>query len=119
MLKPRTALLTLSLFLGLAALSPARAEMPLRPGFETLAAEQAAKNIAPGARSLPARSFAPPTEEVSPGLQALIAGPYPPHMNAAPKDAAAWFSKSMRTASKSGTLESCPAWISPKRLICR
>ena len=90
MLKPRTALLTLSLFLGLAALSPARAEMPLRPGFETLAAEQAAKNIAPGARSLPARSFAPPTEEVSPGLQALIAGPYPPHMNAAPKDAAAW-----------------------------
>ena len=87
-----TSALVSSLALGfsLLAFAPASAEVTLRPGFDTLAAEQLGKNVAPGARSVPPRSFAPPAVEVSPGLQALIAGPYPPHMNAAPKTNAEW-----------------------------
>ncbi|AMJ62129.1 alpha/beta hydrolase [Bosea sp. PAMC 26642] len=58
-----------------------------QPGF---AAEQAAANAAAGPRKTPPRSFPVPTDEVSPEMQKLIAGPFPPHMDAAPKSAAEW-----------------------------
>ncbi|AOO79821.1 alpha/beta hydrolase [Bosea vaviloviae] len=54
------------------------------------AAEQAAANAADGPRRTPPRSFAVPTDEVSPEMRKLIALPFPPHMDAAPKNAAEW-----------------------------
>ncbi len=58
--------------------------------FDQLARTQAAENSKPGIRHAPARDIAVPTYEVSPEAQALIGGPYPPHMNADPQNAAEW-----------------------------
>ena len=58
--------------------------------YADTAAAQAAANAQPGARRAPAHVAPVPTNEVSPQMQALIGGPYPPHFNAAPKDAAEW-----------------------------
>ena len=58
--------------------------------FAALAASQGAANAQPGARRSPAHVSPVPTQEVSPQMQALIGAPYPPHFNAAPKDAAEW-----------------------------
>ena len=65
-------------------------QLVLPPGFNDLAAAEAAANAKPGPRSTPARTMPVPTDEVSPEAQALIALPFPPHMVAAPADAAAW-----------------------------
>jgi hypothetical protein len=64
--------------------------MVVPPGFNEIAAAAAAANAKPGPRSTPARNAAVPTDEVSPRAQALIGNPFPPHMVAAPADAAAW-----------------------------
>jgi len=58
--------------------------------FDQFARTQATENSKPGVRHAPARDIAVPTQEVSPEAQALIAGPYPPHMNADPQNAAEW-----------------------------
>ena len=60
------------------------------PGYEATAASAAAQNSQPGARHTPALTIPVPTDEVSPEMQKMIAGPFPPHMNAAPKNAAEW-----------------------------
>lgn len=54
------------------------------------AAAQAKANAQPGTRQSPPQASPVPTSEVSPQMQALIAAPYPPHFNAAPRDAAEW-----------------------------
>jgi acetyl esterase/lipase len=59
-------------------------------GYNETAAAQGAANAQPGARRSPARVSPVPTNEVSPQMQAMIGGPYPPHFNADPKDAAEW-----------------------------
>jgi epsilon-lactone hydrolase len=90
----------LSFALSVATLAPLWAQQPA-PGsapvsapasarFDQLAGPQAAENSKPGARHVPVRDIPVPTQEVSPELQALIAAPYPPHMNADPKNAAEW-----------------------------
>jgi acetyl esterase/lipase len=58
--------------------------------FNAFAAQQAANNNKPGPRQRPAETMPVPTEGVSPAVQALIATPFPPHMNAEPKNAAEW-----------------------------
>ena len=63
---------------------------PAQPVAGQLATAQAAENSKPGARHAPPRDIPVPTHEVSPQVQALIAAPYPPHMNADPKNAAEW-----------------------------
>src|SRR5258706_3905059 len=60
------------------------------PGYDQTAASAAAQNSQPGARHTPALTIPVPTDEVSPEMQKMIAGPFPPHMNAAPKNAAEW-----------------------------
>ena len=59
-------------------------------GYAETAQAQGAANAQPGARRSPAQVSPVPTNEVSPQMQALIGAPYPPHFNAAPKDAEAW-----------------------------
>ena len=59
-------------------------------GYADTAAAQAAANAQPGARRSPAHVSPPPSNEVSPQMQGMIAAPYPPHFNADPKDAAEW-----------------------------
>ncbi|MGJ7566130.1 alpha/beta hydrolase [Variovorax sp. GB1R11] len=54
------------------------------------ATAQGTANAQPGARRSPAQVSPAPTNEVSPQMQALIAGPYPAHFNADPKNAAEW-----------------------------
>jgi hypothetical protein len=58
--------------------------------FSAFAAEQAANNSKPGPRLRPAETIPVPTEGVSAEAQGLIAAPFPPHMNAEPKNAAEW-----------------------------
>jgi monoterpene epsilon-lactone hydrolase len=58
--------------------------------FNAFAAQQAANNNKPGPRQRPAETIPVPTDEVSPAVQGLIAAPFPPHMNAEPKNAAEW-----------------------------
>ncbi|MDQ7958826.1 MAG: alpha/beta hydrolase [Pseudomonadota bacterium] len=74
--------------LALAALLGACAQNPT--GYAEKAAAQAAANAQPGPRRSPAQISPPPTAEVSPQMQALIAAPYPQHFNAAPRNAAEW-----------------------------
>ncbi len=57
---------------------------------DAFAAAQAAANAVPGPRTTPARTFPLPDDEISPGLKAMIAAPFPPHMNADPKTPEAW-----------------------------
>src|SRR5471030_1708870 len=59
-------------------------------GYADTAATQGAANAQSGARRSPVHVSPAPTNEVSPEMQAMIAGPYPPHFNADPKDAAEW-----------------------------
>lgn len=86
----------LSFALSVASAVPIQAQQPAPASasassqFNQLAGPQAAENSKPGARHAPARAIPVPTEEVSPEAQALIAGPYPAHMNADPKNAAEW-----------------------------
>lgn len=75
----------LAAFLAAGLAFPATAQT-----FDALAASQAAANAKPGPRQIPGNTVAVPTNEVSPQLQALIGGAYPPTFNAAPKNAAEW-----------------------------
>ena len=61
-----------------------------KPNYDDLAKAQASSNATQGIRATPTKSFKVPTNEVSPEIQGLIAGPYPPHFNADPKSAAEW-----------------------------
>jgi len=70
--------------------SPAWSQHPAPAGYDQTAAAAAAANTARGIRNTPGKSFPVPTDEVSPAMQALIANPFPPHMNADPKTAADW-----------------------------
>lgn len=79
---PRVATLLAALVLAACAQTPQT--------YAEKASAQAAANAKPGARSSPAQVSPAPVNEVSPQMQALIAGPYPGHFNAAPKDAAEW-----------------------------
>ncbi len=88
MTHPRLAMLSLVLAVALAP--PRHAAAQAQPSFDEIVPAQAAANGQPGPRSLPAHVVPLPTDEVSPQIQALIAGPYPPHMNADPKSAAEW-----------------------------
>ena len=80
----------LALLLSTAWAPVVMAQAQPSPAYDQLAADQAAHNTTPGIRHVPARDIKVPTDEVSPQAQALIAGPYPPHMNADPKNAAEW-----------------------------
>ncbi len=60
------------------------------PAFSELAHSQAQNNTEVGKRQIPAHAFAPPTQEVSAPMQALIAAPYPTYFNADPKNAQEW-----------------------------
>jgi monoterpene epsilon-lactone hydrolase len=60
------------------------------PGYEALAAAEAAANVKNGPRHRPAQTIPVPTADVSPATQAQIAIAYPPHFNANPKTAAEW-----------------------------
>ncbi|WP_342361623.1 alpha/beta hydrolase [Terrarubrum flagellatum] len=79
-------------FVAIAALiSTSSAEQPLSPqGYALKATAQAEANAKPGARNSPAQTSPTPTDDVSPQLQTLISGPYPPHFNADPKNAEEW-----------------------------
>ena len=93
MTRPRIAVLSLVLAVGLAApLLPrgAAAQAAAQPGYGEIVAGEQAANAKPGPRALPAHVIPVPSDEVSPQIQALIAGPYPPHMNADPKSADEW-----------------------------
>ena len=90
MTHPRFAVLSLAVVVALASPLLVACQVAAQSGFEQTAEAQAAANGKPGPRSLPAHVIAVPTDEVSPQMQALIAGPYPPHMNADPKSAAEW-----------------------------
>jgi monoterpene epsilon-lactone hydrolase len=87
---PRIAVLSLALVSALAATLPTTRQAAAQANYDQTAAAQAAANGKPGARTLPAHVLQVPTAEISPQVQALIVGPYPPHMNADPKDAAEW-----------------------------
>src|SRR5438128_1839576 len=82
MTHPRLAMLSLVLAVALA--TPLRvprdaaAQAAAQPSFDEIVPAQAAANGQSGPRSLPAHVVPPPTDEVSPQIQALIAGPYPP-----------------------------------------
>ena len=78
------AMLTVALLLG----GPALAQPA--PAYDQLARDEAAANARPGPRTRPAQTFPVPEQEVSPQLRAMIAGPFPPHMNADPKNAVEW-----------------------------
>ena len=83
--------LRIALFsLALSAAVPAHAQSAAPPNYDQTAASQAAANKDPGPRRFPAHSVAVPTLEVSPEMQKLIAGGYPPHFNADPKTADEW-----------------------------
>ncbi|HEY0420039.1 MAG TPA: alpha/beta hydrolase [Acetobacteraceae bacterium] len=87
---PRLSLLSFMLLATAAAPCGAQQSASATAPFAQLAGPQAAENGKPGARHVPAREIPVPTQEVSPEVQALIAAPYPPHMNADPKNAAEW-----------------------------
>ena len=79
-----------ALALALLLAAPAVLAQSPPPGYDQTAASAAAQNSQPGARPTPALTIPVPTDEVSPEMQKMIAGPFPPHMNAAPKNAAEW-----------------------------
>ncbi len=83
------------------AQQPAPAAPPAAGGsaFDRFAAQQGAANAKPGERHRPAETIPVPTEGVSPQAQALIAAPFPAHMNADPKNAAEWKDLVSRRAS--------------------
>lgn len=65
-------------------------QLVLPPGFNELATAEAAANSKPGPRTTMDHVVPVPTQEVSTNVQALIAAPFPPHMVAAPANAAEW-----------------------------
>jgi acetyl esterase/lipase len=81
-----------SLFVfALTVAASASAQTAVAPApYDQMAAAQAAANNAAGARSVPAHTAPVPTNEVSPEMQKLIGGPYPPYFNADPKNADEW-----------------------------
>ena len=80
---------TAAAFALAALLAVPLAAQPAR-SYDQLARDEAASNSRPGDRTAPAHTFAPPSEDVSPELRALIAAPFPPHMNADPQTPAEW-----------------------------
>jgi acetyl esterase/lipase len=66
------------------------AQGPRTPDYGSLATAQGTANTQPGIRRSPSHETPVPTADVSPQMQALIGAPYPPHFNAAPKNAAEW-----------------------------
>lgn len=91
MTQPRCLALLL-LAMSLACAPPARADQsgPVATEFDSLAAAEASANSVPGERSVPAGILPVPTADISAQVQTLIALPFPPHMNANPKNAAEW-----------------------------
>ena len=69
--------------------APAAAQAMPDP-YALLAGSEAAANGRPGPRTTPSKVIPPPTADLSPQDQALIAGPFSPIMNADPKSAAEW-----------------------------
>ena len=76
--------------LAVAAALAGCAQSPRAPTYEELAATQGAANTQAGVRRSPSHATPTPVNEVSPQMQALIGAPYPPHFNAAPKNAVEW-----------------------------
>jgi epsilon-lactone hydrolase len=87
---PRIAVLSLALVAALTSTLPTTHQAAAQASYDQTVAAQAAANSKPGARTLPAHVLQVPTAEISPQIQALIVGPYPPHMNADPKSADEW-----------------------------
>jgi monoterpene epsilon-lactone hydrolase len=87
---PRIAVLSLAIAIAIALALPITRQAAAQDGYDQIVAGQASANAQPGPRSLPAHVVPLPADEISPQVQALIAGPYPPHMNADPKSAAEW-----------------------------
>ena len=87
---PRIAVLSLALIAALASALPIARQAAAQANYDQTVAAQAAANSRAGARTLPTHVLQVPIAEISPQVQALIVGPYPPHMNADPKDAAEW-----------------------------
>jgi monoterpene epsilon-lactone hydrolase len=82
--------LSLAVAVALALSPPVARQAAAQADYDQIVGPQAEANSKPGPRSLPAHVIPVPTVEVSPQIQALIAGPYPPHMNADPKSADEW-----------------------------
>ena len=82
--------LTRTLLAVLLATGALTAQAQLAGNYAETAASQGAANAQAGARKSPAHVSPVPTADVSPQMQALIGGGYPPHFNADPKDAEAW-----------------------------
>ena len=78
----------LALLVAALAWNPVQAQPAA--GYAETAAAQATANAQAGARRSPAHVSPVPGNEVSPQMQALIGGPYPPHFNFDAKDAADW-----------------------------
>ena len=74
----------------LASMTAVAAHAQSAPSYADTAAAQGAANAQSGARRSPAHVSPVPKDEVSPQMQSLIGGGYPPHFNADPKDAAEW-----------------------------
>jgi acetyl esterase/lipase len=89
MMSARIRIASLALLSAIALVPPLAAQQP-PPGYAQTAASAAAANSQPGARKTPPQTIPVPTDEVSPQMQALIGGGYPPWFNIAPKDAAEW-----------------------------
>lgn len=91
--------------LSAAATGPVFAQKAAPDHYDQTATTEAAANTKPGIRTTPAKSFQVPSDEVSPQMQALIGNPFPPHMNADPKNAAEWHALiNARTALSVATL---------------
>lgn len=85
-----TRILLATTLLSALATAPVFAQKAAPDNYEQTATAEAAANTKPGLRNTPAKSFQVPADEVSPQMQALIGNPFPPHMNADPKNAAEW-----------------------------
>ena len=78
----------LSLVFAVSVAPPLSAQLMVP--YDQLAPAQGAANSQTGPRRAPAHVDPVPTAEVSPQARVLIAGAYPPHFNADPKNAAEW-----------------------------
>ncbi|CAH2602972.1 Alpha/beta hydrolase [Rhodovastum atsumiense] len=93
----RARAIALSLMLATALAAPLAAQ-EAASGWNEFALIQSGANSRPGPRQLPARSIPVPQAGVSPGQQAVIAAPYPPGWNAAPRTVAEWQDLVVRNA---------------------
>jgi len=76
---------------GAGALEPLRSAGAASPSDAGLEASQSAANLHAGARRVPAKVIAPPTD-LDPGAAALVAAPYSQLWNLSAPDAAGWLS---------------------------